>query len=974
MPFAWGVRRRGQVGRTAEARRRPVRPRVEALEARALPSVTLVKDINRDAAPSLPLTDSEQVDITAANGKLFFVANDGTHGNELWASDGTAAGTAPVRDRQGHHLAGPLKLTAVGNTLYVTAEGGATGEELWRTDGTAAGTVRVKTLSAGPGTTAQAADLTAVGGTLYFTTSDPSGTQTDLWRSDGTTAGTFVLHAFDIPVGGATAGDLQFTSWKDRLYCLADNGGHRAAVLWQSDGTVAGTTPIKDLDPAQDNVTPSNLTVVNGRLFFALTDNDTRREALWSSDGTAAGTRLVKTLTAATAALSPFVAPAEFLTPVGNTLFFTADDGVHGTELWKSDGSARGTVLVKDINAQPTPPGTGAAGSDPASLTAVGHTLFFSASDGVHGDELWKSDGSPGGTVLVKDINPAAGAPTDEIGDGTSSFPSSLVAVGGRLFFTASDPTHGNELWRSDGTAAGTSLVRDIHPGFADSAPTGLTALNGRLFFAADDGTHGLTLWKSDGTAAGTGLVRVINRSTADAWPADLTAVNGKVFFTADDGTHGRQLWRTGGSASGAVMLTDLPGGGSVANLTASRGLLFFTANDGMHGDELWRSDGTAAGTRMVKDLYRGTGPAYPGGPLGPNSSNPTDLTDVNGTLFFVGADGQGGPGLWASDGTAAGTRLVRRFVADPASGGPTNLTDVNGTLFFAASDGVHGQELWKSKGTTATTVMVKDIWPGAVSLLPGMPALPFSSAPANFFVAGSTLYFTANDGSHGTELWKSDGTAKGTVLVKDANPGSGDAFSDLLGMAPSFATMNGVLYFTANDGVHGPQLWRTDGTPGGTRLVKAIGPGMPGEVPASLTVVGHTLFFSADDGVHGQELWKSDGTARGTVLVKDIWPGTGGPPLFPGGPPVQNSSYPSNLIAFNGKLLFTANDSVHGTGLWQSDGSSAGTHLVSGFGSLNVGYGMPDDGGPAILRMGNTLYFSASDAPHGIELWKYTP
>src|SRR5207247_3456611 len=165
-------------------------------------------------------------------------------------------------------------------------------------------------------------------------------------------------------------------------------------------------------------------------------------------------------------------------TDVGGTLFFQAFGGVHGG-LWKSDGTEDGTVLVKD--------GFGAF-----ELTDVDGTLFFKGADAVHGLELWKSDGSAEGTILVKDIVPGRqpnGYPLGPQG------PFRLTNNSGTLFFATDDGVNGMELWKSDGTAEGTVMVQDINPGSASSGPRELTSLNGILFFAATDGVAGNELW-----------------------------------------------------------------------------------------------------------------------------------------------------------------------------------------------------------------------------------------------------------------------------------------------------------------------------------------------------------------------------------------------------------------------------------------------------------------------------------------------
>ncbi len=324
-----------------------------------------------------------------------------------------------------------------------------------------------------------------------------------------------------------------------------------------------------------------------------------------------------------------FFAP-DNLTNVNGTLFFTGVDPLHGLELWKSDGTASGTVMVSDID-----PGSG--GSNLGFLTNVNGTLFFAADDGSHGKELWRSDGTPSGTVMVKDIVPGAGG----------SHPGALTNINGTLFFAADDGTHGFELWTSDGTAGGTIPVKDINPGSSSSDPRFFTDVNGTAFFSADDGEHGDELWKSDGTTAGTVMVKDINPGPGRSILLEPINVNGVLFFTADDGVHGRELWKSDGTSAGTMMVADIVSGSNSsipAALTKVNGTLFFEANDGVHGVELWKTDGTAAGTVMVKDINPGAG-----------DSNPSQLTDVDGILEFAAFDGVS-EGLFRSDGTASGT------------------------------------------------------------------------------------------------------------------------------------------------------------------------------------------------------------------------------------------------------------------------------------------------------------------------------
>jgi ELWxxDGT repeat protein len=415
-------------------------------------------------------------------------------------------------------------------------------------------------------------------------------------------------------------------------------------------------------------------------------------------------------------------------TLLGRTLLFSAEDAGHGRELWRSDGTDAGTVLVKDIR-------SGVLSSAPLHLTRAGSTLYFAAFDDAHGYELWKSDGTDAGTTLVKDIDPGTAGST----------PACLFAVGRSVFFRATDGTTGYELWMSDGTEAGTVLVKDISAGSGSglpdvcSDPPAFARFQGAVYFQATDGVIGKELWRSDGTDAGTVLVKDIRPGNLDSDPFDFTVLGSLLMFSAADDVHGRELWRTDGTAGGTVMVKDILPIGSASSgplyLTALGNLLVFSAtvseDDGLDYSELWSSDGTEAGTVNITP----DDPPHTGFVL------PQALTAVGRWVVFAASREPGLlDSLWKTNGTRAGTV----FLKDLSVYAPTaTFLPLGRVAYFAASDGVSGNELWKTDLTPGGTVLAADVWPGLSS-----------SNPVYLTVASRSLFFTANDGTSGTELW----------------------------------------------------------------------------------------------------------------------------------------------------------------------------------------------------------------------------
>jgi len=361
------------------------------------------------------------------------------------------------------------------------------------------------------------------------------------------------------------------------------------------------------------------------------------------------------------------------LTLFGGAVYFAADDGVIGLELWRTDGTKAGTRLVKDLN-------PGSEPSTPGGFQVFGDTLYFVARAGPEGFRLWKTAGDAGSTVMAPGAERLAN-------------PRQLTVAGGRLFFSASDNDTGHELYVIDAPGTAPRLVKDIRPGREDSTPGELTAVGQAVFFYASNGQHGIELWRSDGSAAGTAMVKDIRPGPISSRPAYLTASGNTLFFAADDGEHGVELWASDGTQAGTRLVKDIRpgrGGSGTSFVTEVSGIAYFSAVDGVHGLELWRSDGSDSGTFMLKDVLSGDA-----------SSLPNGLARVRDRLLFAAADTKGFQRAWISDGTAAGTRPLRTDSeggVDP--GFPSRFMAIGARMAIVARDGWGNDRLWLREPT----------------------------------------------------------------------------------------------------------------------------------------------------------------------------------------------------------------------------------------------------------------------------------
>ena len=815
-------------------------------------------------------------------------------------------------------------------------------QDLWVTDGTTAGTAR---LTYGVDVSQAVGELSDLG-LMFFAALDEELGRVYLGVTDGTPGGTHPLKDIQPePIGpGATAGG--------ELFFFASGGGGGTA-LWKTDGTVVGTVRIKAITPRQAAAnSPWVVPFGTGVLFVG--DDGVHGEELWLSDGSEAGTMMVQDLTpgpAATVFRSPIV-------PIGPFAFFVADDSGDSTGLWRTDGTVNGLVRLGTFAAGPV------ENTSSPDFRAIGGTLVFTVDDRVHGFEPWVSDGTPAGTHLLRDICPGA----------CSSAATELQPTSLGIHFHADDGVHGEEPWITDLTTAGTRQFADLCPGSCRGLGNLEADLSGLLLLVgygpAPDRSQ--QLWASDGTPEGTLQVSNFGSTEALSLGRFGGTAHGAAVFTAVDGLHGLKPWRSDGTPGGTYLLRDIAvgvdGGSCPEQLTRVGDRVYFVANDGVHGAELWRTDGTEAGTVRVAD---------PGSDGGGVSSRFSNLISAGDALFYVvERNDLRTVQLWRSDGTAAGTRQLLEtewgeagtlaavgervfwfgqyaiWISDGSVAGTRKVRDLvvaygskrgvlQGEIYFAASEEFdpYDFELWKSDGTAEGTVLVKDIGTGGEW-----------GYPANFTAFGSRLYFTANhDGQ--AALWRTDGTAAGTQPVVD--------LADFKSAGPYDLTVVGDrLLFFGTDFDGQPGLWATDGTAAGTVHLAAVAPQSfdiyhSNLDRSQLAAVPSALFFLVCPDQPGQiELWRSDGTPAGTASIQDLLPaGTNGEALWPAGDQVVLSALSAG--------------GVHQ--LWVTGGTRATTRLIA---SLDP----PFFGCPCVdteaSSLGSLALFAATEPGIGRELW----
>lgn len=896
---------------------------------------------------------------------VFFTATTSSEGTELWVSDGTDQGTYMISNGfEPGSLSSNVQVALTHkDKVYFVAQTTIDGRELYVTDGTNAGTKMLIELATGTqGITDYS--MFADGDDVYFSLLGTAVYEAYIYKTNGTPAGTSVLVTADSAGNPMSDGEINIDFVHNGIIYFRYFDWNYGYEMFVSGQTNATTKLLKDIYSgfSSSYASASSRTILNGKVFISVSfDNSGATTGYYLSDGTTAGTAKVTQSVSVSSGLLRVLG--------GNKLVFNGCTNNYDCEPYISSGVNGDAVMLKDIN--PGTTGGNANSSSPIFAAQIGNQIFFTANSTSEGTELWVTDGTPAGTVLLKDIYPGS----------ASSSPSNFLVMGSRLIFTAKSSLYGDELWVSDGTPAGTVIYTDLIPGTTGSGPSNLAALDtSRVFFTAYNNLSNFaSVFVTDtSTYTTTSLPHAMTESL-DTMTKGFVEYNSLVYFDARESGSGSPLWVTNGTQGGTVKIKDLFPASTCSDinyLTVSGSSIFFSATTEANGLELHVSDGTTAGTNVLKDL-NGTSS---GSSIA--SVTPTD----GGKVYFAGTQDISAYGieLFVTNGTTAGTTMVKDL--NPGS----NNSVIQGILALAGTSKVIVQTydpkgFWISDGTSAGTVMLSGL-PSMNSIYPAAAAnngayLYFNEPSINklriYFADAATgntthlntsfetdvvkdspmlnpnskiLYYTAVNGTT-YSLWKTDGTVAGTTLLSNI-PFVGNNYTLL-----PVGHVGSKSFFEYRNNTAAPyvrQLWVSDGTPAGTSVVDTATNTEMINYGNGYAFNGY-LYFTRYHATAGQELWKTDGTSANTMMVKDINPGLG------------SSSF-SALGVYNGKLYFSADDGVHGRELWRTDGTSLGTELVA---DINPGSG---GSSPSLAKvLAGKLYFSAYKVLSGREVWVYS-
>lgn len=860
-------------------------------------NLELVKDINITTEPGV----RPHYPITIGNITYYSRCGEGDDSDGIFRTDGTSSGTFRIYAKPPNFNCYNFLLKSLNNDLIFVDN-----SKLYKTIGNLNSEILIKDFGN------QIVNIESVGNKIYtFIIANLGG---ELWVSDGTVTGNLKIRDFS---------EYEFQSmysFNNYLFFTKRNKITSRIEIWKSDGTVSGTTLFFTSPTVESGIFCK---AVNSQLYFS-TKFNTTNHGLWKSDGTVGGTVLIK---------SDF---SDYITS-----FFDAGAGIvyfTGNGLWRTDGTMFGTYRISPIGCQPDGQYT---------FAKSGNFTIFQGYDSSNRYEPWKTDGTAEGTNLIKDIQPNF--------LGGSSDPNSFFSYNGYVYFIASTFTTNSEdasitfLYKTDGTTDGTEVVKEFKSISTIGDETGFAFFihNNYLFFHANDGLFGDELWKTDGTTAGTVLVKDIQISTESSVNGiNLHKSGSKIYFSGNNGINGRELWASDGTGAGTIMLSDYNNPSTTRNestdprsfIDFDNKLVYINYASSVFSQQIYVSDGISSGLLHINGNPQNSFPVTHNLVKmnnyvyfrNENSLKRTNLTvletiknlyisseivALNNLIFFLGSETySGNKQLWRSDGTEAGT-----FPLTSATDYAISLQIALGKIYFNLSDANDKPiGLYKTDGSLAGTEVVKA---GRFSV--GLdPSNLKSFTTTHFFFNGTERNEFNSIISQGA--YATNGTDAGTIKINDFG------LQDLI-IIGNLAYFRGQLH----------EIYKSDGTIAGTSILTP-----PFSVGRPTHSFNQKLLIEVDflsDFSDVKETWISDGTSSGTIKIADHGIVYG--------------------FQYNGLFYFSARDLSGKYYFYKTDGTAAGTIKLKDFFRIDE----------SIVEKDGSAFFFADDSIHGFELWKLT-
>ncbi|MBD2254823.1 tandem-95 repeat protein [Nostoc parmelioides] len=842
--------------------------------------------------------------------------------------------------------------------------------------------------------------LVNIDGEIYFIANTDSGNAV-VFKIDNVTSKLVEVAEFPPGFGYFYSDNFTFVKVNSKLYLTSytayDYG--IAPKLLQININSGNVEIIKDINFSSDIANISDLTNINGTLYFIASNNSYSYERkLWKIDND----------TGYAVQVTDLLNISNLINDSNKTYFIRNKDN-GGFELWQLDIATENAIQIVESN----------FGSFISSiLLNANGKIYFTAYDSNNGYELWQLDITTDNAVLVQDINTGS----------KLYYPRDFTNIDGTIYFVANSGSNGYELWKID-NSGNAVLVKDINPGSESSNPRNLIKVNDTIYFVADNGINGYELWKIDNSGNAV-LIKDINSGSESANPHNLINADGTLYFIADDGSNGNQVWQLENQTGKIFRLTNINSGVDYSypedSLIYANGTVYFKYNNGTQlaalpvddlsnqnpllGDDTIITAANTPITISIASLLTNDVDADGDSLSLINFTQPSQgilVNDNDGTytyipnsgysgldsLTYTVSDGKGGISTATITLNISAPYPVRGINVASASSEIGSLFQVNNTLYFFVRiigrppGGWGSPNLWKVDNTTDEAVPVRineDDYSRTYTYTIFYKNRPYVVSIGRFGFAsimqidistgrstGTTVQFlsdqyepipltdvftTYNYGRYGYDqwLWRIDDRTGNFELITTIID-EPETITDII----SFAQVNGIVYYATRkityevneDGEQTPVLqkfiWKDNPITGDQILVTDD---LDPNSDIQLYAVNNTLYFTSNDSV-GQELWKLDTNTGKPVRLAQI-----------------NVELASG-INVNGTYYFSANDGTTGQELWKIDPYTGNPVQVA---DINPGAGSSSFAQPFIFN--NTLYFSANDGTTGQELWKIDP